>query len=200
MTFRSNRRGILRGSAALALALGVNRAGSTEAANGPLVIGSVNNAGSDETELRASTMDQAATLRVRNLASSGLGVWGGSNGTGVMGASESGTGVAGVGAIGVEARAQSDDAFGARKSRALVVLGRAAFSSAGSVIVPSGARSVRVSGLAVPDGALLLALCQEQRGVFVTAARRIGAGAIRIHLNRPARTAVRVAYFFLEAS
>ncbi|MET7424326.1 hypothetical protein [Dactylosporangium sp. NPDC005555] len=205
-----SRRGILTGAGAggvAAIAAAVTTVSPAAAASGdPVVQGADNNAGAASTVLR-STAD-TATLDVRNTATVAVDATGfdagvvgySSNGNGLIGRSDIGTGVFGaagdLGGIGVVASAP--DEF---SKTALDVRGQARFSRSGTATVPAGASSVTVSGLHVFTSTRALAVAQRNTAVWVKAAvPNPATGQLRLHLNAAAPAGgVPIAWWLLEA-
>jgi hypothetical protein len=128
---------------------------------------------------------------------SGMGVLGEAlspnGGTGVRGECGAGNGVVGQTATGAGVRARSSSTTG----RALVVEGRAAFSTARRVKIGAGLSSVKVTNAAVTASSMVLATLQQRRtGIYVSAVVP-ATGSFTIYLNKAVSTSTLVAYFVI---
>lgn len=128
---------------------------------------------------------------------SGMGVLGEAlspnGGTGIRGDSGAGNGVVGQTATGAGVRARSSSGTG----RALVVEGRAAFSTARRVTISTGRSSVKVTNSAVSSSSMVLATLQQRRTGIYVAAVVPAAGSFTIYLNKAVSTSTLVAYFVI---
>lgn len=116
-------------------------------------------------------------------AAAGHGVAGqGSNGaTGVLGSSDSGTGVAAQSTTGV----------------ALAVTGVATFSRSGLAMVAAKQKSVTITLAGVTTSSMILATLQQTAGTAAVASAVPGSGSFTIHLTAAPTSKVKIAYFIL---
>jgi hypothetical protein len=220
---------VLRISAGLAVALiagmVIGATGSSATANdstdascgnqqgGSLLLGCMNNSSDDTTEVTktspfttgfvviagpsAISMEGDGGTGVKGYGSAGNGVWGQTSGSGTSGVygenDANGYGVAGSSASGVGVLAQS-------AGTALVVNGRASFSTAGTAVIASGHKSVTVTLAGVTTTDFVLATVQGQGSFYVKNASA-GSGQFTIFINKAptAPATVKVAYFVISA-
>jgi hypothetical protein len=175
--------------------------------------GAANDAGTDLTLLTSSAV---ATLIVRNHGDGTVAIEGenDSNGRGVSGRSESGTGVmgqSGAGGAGVTGSGGAWGVLGASQNGtgvqaesasgiALRVHGTAVFTRSGLATVPAGDISVRVSGVALSSSSLILATLQKKDGhAHVRAAvPDVAAHSFTIYLTRPPTIDLPVGWFVVN--
>ncbi len=162
---------------------------------GMMQYGASNDAGGDPTELLAAIAAPGATLHVANRRNGYAIDAGGGVAGGVLGASDGGPGIIGMGmgSRGVGVRASSNYI-------ALDVEGRNVFSQAGVVVVGEGLTAKTVGDLAVSRDAVVLATVQAGAGTAqVTAAKRWSETQIRIFLSGPAPAGgLKVGYFVVN--
>jgi hypothetical protein len=116
----------------------------------------------------------------QSLIDDGIAVEGDASGSGAVGVFGSATG--GPGSVGVKAYAAEVD------SAALLVDGRAVFSSSAKIVVPAGAHSVVQSGLSLSPAAFVLATLQQDlpRVSVRAAVPDPAAGTVTVYLTAPA--------------
>lgn len=225
---RRNRRSLLGLGAATAAAMGLATLGrpAEAGASNPLELGSAaNDAGSDPTFTTADVSGPDAAFTFTNSSGTGPALLANSSAVGgapnqgpigaIVGATDSGWGVAGRTHTGIGVFGGADDAGGigvqgfgetgvlaTGDKTALKVEGVARFTQAGTTTVTAGAKAktVTVTGLVVNQGAAILATVQGLPGsVHVVSARRIGAAKIRVYLNEAAPVGgIRVGYFVVN--
>jgi hypothetical protein len=175
-------------------AVGVGTRRGEATAGEPIVAGEITSAGQKQTELRAGAPGKD-TLRVVNRARGhAIRAIGGRGG--VVGASEGGVGVSGIGMKGVQAigRDQADE-----PGIGLEVRGRSLFSSVSQVVVRAGSTSATVSSQRVSARSLVLATAQGDAGDLSVSAKVVPPGEIRVHLSAEAPAGgLRVALFVTE--
>ncbi len=147
--------------------------------------------------VRGASGDGGTGVYGHNIGTTGIGVWGQTDGVGsaVYGqARTNGVGINGDSDTGIGVRAKS------ASGKALEVLGKATFSRSGTATVAAGKSSAVVSGVDLSAKSLVLVTPQKNiAGVYVQAAvPNVTAKTVTVYLNKAVATSYPVAWMIIE--